>query len=70
MQPQQSVGRCDSKKTLTMRLDQLALDTDWHFERAGLTDAHSFTYRMERTVDPLFDAAFEIVMSSSLPCSK
>lgn len=68
--PRQSVGHRESRGTLSLRLDRLALSTDWHFERAGLTNSNSFTYRTERMVDPRFDSSFEIVMSSSLPCSK
>lgn len=56
--------------SLTTCIDRLALDADWHFDRVGLTDAKSFTFRTQRVADAMLEPAFEIVMSSSLPCSK
>lgn len=56
--------------SLFARIDRLALDTDSHFDRSGLHSFSSFNFRMQRAEDPAFDSAFEIVMSSPLPCSK
>lgn len=63
-------GFPNSMDSLFARIDRLALDTDWHFDRSGLNCFSSFDFRMQRAADPAFDSAFEIVMSSSLPCSK
>lgn len=70
IQPNQLPGLYHTLASLPMRMDRLAMDTDWHFARVGLNDSNSFTYRTQRVLDQTFDQAFEIVMSSSLPCTK
>lgn len=51
-------------------LERLAVNTDLYFDRAGLNDSHSFTFRTQRVEDPSVDCAFETTMSSLVPCSK
>lgn len=70
IQHSQRPGLYHTLASLPMRMDRLAVDTDWHFARVGLNDSNSFTYRTQRVFDPTFDQAFETVMSSSLPCTK
>lgn len=63
-------GHANYETSLAMCMDRLALDADWHFDRMGLTVSNSFTFRTQSVGDAILDSAFEIVMSSSLPCSK
>lgn len=56
--------------SLSERIERLALDTDRHFDRAGLTGSDSFSFRTQRAVDSRWGPAYEISMSSSVASSK